>query len=222
MPGGCVVIGPAVIGPAVIGPAVSGLAGGIASGKSRVARAFGALGCVVVDSDREARAALERPEVIEELVALWGEDVLDANGAIDRRRVATIVFEDPAKRERLEGLIHPMIKRTRAQVIREAEAKGAPGVIIDAPLLFEAGLDAECDATVFVESPRDVRVRRVVEHRGWDEAELDRRERAQMPIDEKRARCDHVVVNDGTADVDARVREVFRAILEGLEKRHGA
>ena len=81
----------------------------------------------------------------------------------------------------------------------------------DAPLLFAAGVERECDATVVVEASRDVRLRRVIEKRGWDEVELGRRERVQMPLEEKRARCDHVVVNEGD---DA-------ALVEAVERVFG-
>ncbi|GAB4521872.1 MAG: dephospho-CoA kinase [Phycisphaerales bacterium] len=194
-------------------PVVIGMAGGIASGKSRVASEFEALGCVVVDSDKEARAALERPEVVRTLVSWWGGGILDDKGEVDRSEVASIVFNDASQRERLEGLIHPMVKHTRAEVVARAREAGAPGVIIDAPLLFEAGLDKECDATVFVEAERAVRLRRVITKRGWDEAELDRREAAQLPLDEKRRRADYVVDNQGD---DEALREAVRRVFDAV------
>ncbi len=198
-------------------PVVIGMAGGIASGKSRVASEFGAVGCVVVDSDLEARAVLRRPEVISTLVGWWGNAILNEEGGIDRSKVAAIVFNEPDQRVRLEALIHPLIYLTRSEAIKKAAAAGAPGVIIDAPLLFEAGLDAECDATVFVHADRAVRLHRVVTTRGWDEAELDRREAAQMPLEEKRSRCDHVIINNGDDEaLRASVEGVFRAVRRSI------
>lgn len=193
-------------------PPVIGIAGGIGSGKSTVARAFEQLGCLVLDSDAEAKRALERTEVRDELVRWWGPGVLDADGGIDRRRVAQIVFADAAERRRLEGLIHPLVKKTRREAI--AMATGRPGVVIDAPLLFEAGLEGECDEVVFVEASRAVRLARVLRSRGWDEAEFDRREAAQMPLDEKRRRCRFVIENE---DDEPRVEEA-RAVLEAVRR----
>ncbi len=191
-------------------PLVIGLAGGIGAGKSEVARLLAELGCVVVDSDVQARAALERPEVKETLRNWWGDRVLAPDGRVDRSAIASIVFKDPAQRERLEGLIHPLIKQRRAELVARAASASAPGVVVDAPLLFEAGVDAECDAVIFVEAPREVRLRRVREARGWDEAELARREASQMPLEEKRRRSSAVVVNDGdTVALRARVRDAF-------------
>lgn len=195
---------------------VIGIAGGVGSGKSEVARVLAGLGAVVIDSDVQARAALERPEVKERLAEWWGAGVLRADGTVDRGAVADIVFKDPAERARLEGLVHPLVRARRADLVREAAEKGARMVVIDAPLLFEAGVDKECDAVIFVDTPREVRLGRVRAARGWDEAELDRRERNQMALREKRARSAYVVENSGDrAELEREVGRVFREVLRG-------
>ncbi|MEL7474196.1 MAG: dephospho-CoA kinase [Planctomycetota bacterium] len=176
-------------------PMVIGLAGGIGAGKSAVASAFAELGLLVSDSDRAAKAMLDRDEVSAMLVEWWGERVLDATGRVDRAGIAAIVFEQPHERERLEALVHPLLKAGRSELIERARTEGAPGVVIDAPLLFEAGLDEECDAVVFVAAPRAVRLERLRRDRGWDEHELARRERAQWPIERKREGCSHEIDN---------------------------
>lgn len=192
---------------------ILGLAGGIGSGKSAVAAVLGELGFVVSDSDAGARAVLERPEVVAELVRAFGQSVLDASGKPDRKAIADAVFGDEARRRTLEQIVHPRLHEERATLIEAARARGAAGVVIDAPLLFEAGVDAECDAVIFVDTPRAVRLARVVEGRGWTEAELARREAAQMPLDEKRRRSHQVVANDGDMDaLRARVRAAVEAI----------
>lgn len=200
-------------------PVIIGLAGGVGAGKSSVAAAFRDLGCAVIDSDQGARAALRLPRVKEEIHAWWGDVVLSADGEVDRAAVARIVFGDPAQRRRLESLIHPLLRGARQAAIDAAERGGVPAVILDAPLLFEAGLDAECDAVVFVEAPRSQRIARVA-RRGWDEAELDRREKSQLPLEQKRARAHHVVDNSADeARLRARVDEVFSAIMSGVRRR---
>lgn len=183
---------------------VIGIAGTIGAGKSLVASMFAELGCVVSDSDAEAKACLDQPDVQRTLAEWWGPSVLTPDtgpdgrplARIDRRAVAARVFADEAERRRLEALIHPRLRVTREALIANAERRGAPAVILDAPLLFEAGLDAECDAVVFVDAPLTERRRRVRERRGWDAAELDRRELAQWPPERKRTLSDHVVVNE--------------------------
>lgn len=198
---------------------ILGLAGGVGSGKSAVAAILGELGFVVSDSDAGARAVLERADVIEELVQAFGNGVLDANGKPDRKAIADAVFGDDAKRRTLEAIVHPRLHEERAARIAAARSKNAAGVVIDAPLLFEAGVDAECDAVIFVDTPREVRLRRVIEGRGWSEAELDRREAAQMPLSEKRERSDAVVSNDGDpAALRAQVMSALEAIEHGLSR----
>lgn len=218
-------------------PFIIGLAGGIGSGKSHVAKVFAGLGsprCMVIDSDRLAREALDRPEVRAQLVQWWGEGVLrdasdtgtSATGGsgreagsrvIDRAKVAAIVFDKPQERQRLEGLIHPLIRQSREEMIASALKTEAPPefVLVDAPLLFETGLDRECDAVVFVDAPRSVRLDRVRSTRGWSEAELARREASQWSVDEKRSKAAHVVDNGPNApDLREQARSILRMIGE--------
>lgn len=196
--------------------AIIGLAGGIGSGKSTVARAFARHGCLVSDSDAGVRALLATPEIVAELRSWWGDRVVAGDGTADRRAIAAIVFNDDAERRRLEGLLHPRLGAERAALIERAAREQTPGVIIDAPLLFEAGLDAECDAVVFVEVSRAERLRRVAP-RGWDDAELARREAAQMSLDEKRARSGYVIENTGgEAALDEPAGRILRQVREDL------
>ena len=208
-----------IVSEAVRQVPVIGLAGGIGAGKSAVARAMVELGCVVSDSDTLARAALERDDVRAQLVSWWGDGVFGADGAVDRGAVARIVFGDEVQRLRLEALVHPLVRVSRGEAIARAEAAGARAFVIDAPLLFEAGLDAECDVVVFVEAPRAVRLARVRQHRGWDEAELARRESAQLGNDEKRRRADVVVANGEDAGLASRVGAVLDRIAPGRDGR---
>jgi dephospho-CoA kinase len=192
-------------------PLVIGIVGGIASGKSTVAQAFADLGCVVGDSDLHAREALAQPDVRKQLIEWWGDDILNTQGDPDRTKIAAIVFRDPAQRARLEALIHPLVHARRARQI--AESTDAPAFIIDAPLLLEAGVDKECDAVVFVETPRDVRLKRAKENRGWDEQEFTRREKAQLDLKAKRARADHIIPNtDDRATLARRCKDLLERI----------
>lgn len=196
---------------------VIGLAGGIGSGKSSVARAFASLGCLVIDSDAEVRTLLTLGEVKRALVSWWGKGVLNDDGEVDRGAVARIVFTDASQRARLEGLLHPMLRTNREAMKRRARDAGAPALILDAPLLFEAGLDTECDAIVFVDTPRQTRLDRVRRGRGWSEEELDRREKSQLPLEEKRSRSDYVLRNDG--DPASLEGEVSRLLARMLTRR---
>lgn len=203
--------------PETARPPVIGLAGAIGAGKSTVAGMLGEAGCLVSDADRLAREALEDPEVLAQLVGWWGAGVVDGTGTADRRAIAGIVFEDAEARSRLEGLIHPRVHAARSAAFEAAPA-GTPALVIDAPLLFEAGLDDQCDSVIFVDAARQTRLERVAE-RGWDAAELDRREAAQWPLDRKRRASDHVLINDADpASLRTQVLELLETIVAGRDR----
>lgn len=199
---------------------VIGLVGGVGAGKSAVAACLARLGCVVIDSDKRAKQKLNEPTVRDELVRWWGAGILDSKGGVDRSKIAQIVFHSPAERQRLEGLIHPLLASERAQTIRQAADSGASGVVIDAPLLLEAGLADQCDVVLFVESPRETRLQRVIKNRGWDEQELDRREKSQEGLEKKRRIAHDVIVNTGSADdLFCEVSSVFRGLQRKASQR---
>ncbi len=208
-------------------PPVLGLTGGIASGKSTVARILREEGCVVADSDELAHEAFDDPGIRGQVLAWWGDRVSEGlpgdpprDGApprIDRRAVAAIVFESPGERARLEALTHPWIARRRQALFAAAPA-GTRALVIDAPLLHEAGLAGGCDKVIFVETPEDLRVSRAQVRRGWDASELARREAAQWPLDRKRSLADHVIRNDGDP---ASLRAQVRAVLDEVSPVRG-
>jgi dephospho-CoA kinase len=186
---------------------VVGLIGGIGSGKSRVAQLLARRGARVVSGDELAHAALRQPEVRDRIVARWGPGVLDGSGEIDRRRVAAIVFADPAELKALERMTHPWIKeRIRAEAVAAAADPSVQLVVLDAAVMLEAGWEGVCDRLVFVDAPRERRLGRVAGQRGWSAADLEARERAQLPLTEKAARADHVL--DNAASLDNLERQV--------------
>lgn len=189
---------------------VIGLVGGIAAGKSKVAEILRDLGCLVCDSDALGREALRDPVIKGELRRWWGEGVFDETGEVSRPAVANIVFKDAAERARLEALTHPWIESRRRALFASAPP-GTKALVIDAPLLLEAGIDRECDRIIFVDSPRALRLDRVKRKRGWTEEELNRREASQLPLDEKRRRAHDVVVNDGDRN---RLAQSVSTVLE--------
>jgi dephospho-CoA kinase len=196
-------------------PPVIGLTGGIGAGKSAVAMIFAELGCVVSDSDQDSRVILAEPEVLETIRGWWGPGVITSDGKPDRSVIAEHIFRNSEDRARLERLIHP-----RVHMAREHAFSAAPpltrALVIDAPLLFEAGIDASCDAVIFVDTPAAVRLERVRSNRGWDEFEWSRRESAQMPLAEKRSRA--TVVIDNSVGID-RLRPKVEAVLNALAPR---
>jgi dephospho-CoA kinase len=192
-------------------PPVVGIIGGIGSGKSLVAAEFAAHGGHLIAADQLGHEALRQPAIKARVVARWGEPVQDATGEIDRKRLAAIVFADANERQALEAMTHPYIGRRIREEI--AKARGRPEVrliVLDAAVMVEAGWQGVCDHVVFVDAPRETRLRRLTEKRGWSAQELETRERAQMSTDEKRRHADAIIENGGTPEqVAERVRELL-------------
>ncbi|NOT01113.1 MAG: dephospho-CoA kinase [Phycisphaerales bacterium] len=194
---------------------VIGLAGGIAAGKSLVADELRRLGALVIDSDELIHQELAKREVVEALRGWWGEAACGSDGRVDRRKIGEIVFNDVAERVRLESYLHPRIEARRREMMAACDGDAnVRAVVINAPLLYEVGLDAACDVVIFVECDRAKRVARAGNTRGWTEAEYDRREKAQKPLDAKAAAADHTVVNNSTVDaLRSQIQTLFAQLV---------
>jgi len=203
--------------------AVIGLTGGIGSGKSTVARMFAERGATVIDADAIVHE-LQAPgaPLVDEIARAFGPDVLDADGALDRKALADRVFRDPEARQRLNALVHPKVGAEFARRLQAAQSAGAPLVVLDIPLLFESrragaggasGMDFR--ATVLVWVPEEVQIERQMARDGCTRTEAERRVRAQMPLDEKRDLADHVVDNSGDlAETARQVDEIVRQLVD--------
>ncbi|MFQ5591009.1 MAG: dephospho-CoA kinase [Phycisphaerae bacterium] len=194
---------------------IIGLVGGIGAGKSSVASILESLGAAVIDSDRLTHDELRDAEVIATLRTWWGARVCPDEGSVDRQAVASIVFDDPAELTRLEALLYPRLARRREELIRVYSADQAVvAIVLDAPKLYEAGLHRLCDAVIFVEADREVRLKRLATSRGWSERQLRKRENLQKSLDEKRAIADYAIVNhSAVADLRPAVERVLAAVL---------
>jgi dephospho-CoA kinase len=180
---------------------VVGLIGGIGGGKSQVAAAFARQGARIIAGDQLGQAALREPDVRTRVVARWGDGILDEGGAIDRRRLAAIVFADPNERKALEAITHPWIHRRIRDEIEEAgKNPEVPLIVLDAAIMLEAGWNEVCDRLIYIEAPRAMRLERVARQRGWTEKEVDAREQAQLPLTEKVVRADHVLDNSASLE----------------------
>lgn len=178
-----------------------GLTGNIAAGKSAVADRLRAHGLTVIDADALAREVVApRTPALEAIVARWGARVLRADGTLDRAVLRSIVFADPAERTALEAITHPAIERLRSVRVAEAAARGETLVILDIPLLFEAGLTKSVDQILLVDAPVAVRRERLVRARGLSAAEADAMIAAQWPAEEKRPRADWIIENAGSLE----------------------
>jgi dephospho-CoA kinase len=186
---------------------VIGIIGGIASGKSAVAAAFGRLGAAVVDADALAREALDTQTIREAIVARFGPRVLGDAGQIDRRALAEIVFADAAELAVLNRIVHPFVLgRAEALIARHQRDPAVKAVVLDMPLLVEVGWADRCDRIVFVRCDRAARMERARRGRSMDERTVEIRENFQISLDTKAALADNTI--DNNSDFSALVRQV--------------
>lgn len=194
---------------------VIGITGNIASGKSTVARMFEALGARIIDADEIARIVVEPgAPAWEEIVSEFGRDILEPDGAINRKRLADIVFGDEAKRKRLNDITHPRIGERISELLREYEKEGAPVVMVEATLIVErGGLKNLIDGLIVVTADEETQIERLIRDKGFTREEALSRLRAQMPAREKMMHGDYIIDNSGSLeDTRARVKAVSEAI----------
>jgi dephospho-CoA kinase len=189
---------------------VLGLTGGIGSGKSMVAQMFSQLGAVVIDADKLAREVVEPGQpALEEIAATFGPQVLLPDGRLDRPKLGDIIFADPTQRAKLDGITHP---RIRARMEEEIKARrSGPGVlIVDIPLLYENDRGRSVERVIVVWVDPQTQLQRLRERDGLTADAARQRIAAQMPLEAKRARADHVIDNSGNrADTQAQVEAIY-------------
>lgn len=197
---------------------VFGLTGGIASGKSAVAARMRERGVPVIDADQLSRDAVAvGSRGLAAIVEAFGKDVLQADGALDRKKLATVVFGDDERRRTLNAIVHPEVGRLSMAATERHRAEGAPLVCYEAALLVENGIADGFRPLVVVSAPEDVQLARAVARDGATRDEALARIRAQMPLATKIAAADHVIENTGTlADLHRRTDEVLAAIRTKL------
>lgn len=196
---------------------IVGLTGGIATGKSTVARRLKELGARLIDADHLAREVVEPGEpAFEEIRARFGPEVIGPDGRIDRARLGEIIFRDEKAREDLESIIHPRVRQRIRTTIERLRQEGDDCVIVcDIPLLFETGAALEwVDRTLVVYAPKEVQRERLIRRSGLDPQEADRRIAAQLPTEEKVRRADDVIDNSG--DLENTLQQVDRLWKEWM------
>jgi len=179
---------------------VIGQVGQVCAGKSSIADAFRRHGARVYDADKSVHEIYTRPDVIREVRAMFGPDVLNEKGEVDRKVLGKIVFNDRAKLKRLTSeIIFPRTGEAVLQAIEAFQKSDAPALLLDAPSLFESGRQDVCDIIVYVSAPIERR-EQWAQKRGWLPGEIARRESMLENDSEKRKRADAHIVNDGTLD----------------------
>ena len=194
---------------------VYGLTGGIGAGKSTVAGMFQESGIPVVLADDVGReVASKGSDGLAEIVRSFGPDVLDGNGELDRRKLGTLIFNDPDRRRELEGILHPRVRDQSRELFSQLEQAGNKIVVYESALLYETQRHTEMRGVILVTASEEQLIARVRSRDGSEEEAVRQRIKAQMDEEEKRGLADYIVENNG--DLQALRREVDSLIEQLL------
>ena len=203
---------------------IIGILGGIGAGKSTVAAELAKLGCAVIDADKIAGQLLQTDAVKAQIRSKFGQAVFDANGRIDRKKLAEIAFQGSEKLKLLNRIIHPPALKRAEEMITECENEEKAAIVLDMPLLAEVGWDKRCDKLIFVDCHEKIRLQRLKEPAFFDEKplcdekHLKARENFQISLDNK-AKIAHYII-DNNSDFPALVKQVGR-IFSCIETSSG-
>jgi dephospho-CoA kinase len=199
---------------------IAGLTGGIATGKSTVSSILREAGAIIIDADAIARDAVKKNlPAWHEIVKTFGKDVLLPDGEIDRARLGDIIFQDASKKEILNKIVHPHVIQRVAEMIEEIGKESPDSVVIlDVPLLIEAGMDKGLKEVVLVYTPEDIQKKRLIERDKISDETAFLRIRSQMPIEKKREFSTIIIDNSGTIEATKRrALEVFDSLKKKLD-----
>jgi dephospho-CoA kinase len=199
-----------------------GLTGGIATGKSLAAGFFAQKGAFLIDADSVARqAVMPGTPGLARIAGQFGQTVLDSSGALDRKKLGSLVFADSDKRMKLEEILHPIILSNVFSRIEDLRNQGHVGIVVaDIPLLFECGIQKQFDKTVLVYADSSVQLQRLITRDRLAEVQAIQRLSAQLPIAEKRQLADFIIDNNGIlTELEARVTAVWSTLCELLQKK---
>ncbi|MEM9195454.1 MAG: dephospho-CoA kinase [Myxococcota bacterium] len=193
-----------------------GLTGGIASGKSTVARMFGELGIPIVDADQLARdvVAVGTPG-LKKITEAFGTDYLTEDGTLDRAKMGSLVFGDEDARKRLNAIVHPLIAQAGMQALQSLADHPAPYRIYEAALLVENKIHRMFPTLIVVAVDPSTQLTRLMERDGFSREEAEARIASQMPLEEKTAVADHVIDNGGSPEETRAQVEAIHQTLRG-------
>lgn len=178
-----------------------GLTGGLASGKTTVAKKLLEWSYPVIDADRLAKENSEPgSQGFAEIIQHFGPGVLDVHGHLDRKKIAALVFSSPEDLRILEGILHPLVQVEVQSQRRWLEDQGCHVAFYDVPLLFEKKLESQFDRTLLIAATTELQVERMKLHRGWTDQEITSRLKSQWSMEEKRKRATDVIENNGSLE----------------------
>lgn len=192
-----------------------GLTGGIASGKSTVAKILAELGAAIINADNLAREVVAPDqEAWREIVAAFGNEILQHDRSLDRQKLRAIIFNNADARKQLEAIVHPRVRALAERRIREHAAAGYDVIVYEVPLLFEGNLQESLRPVVLVACEEQTQRRRLQQRDGLDQTAAQKHIDAQMTLEEKRRRADYVIENNGSLE---ELRRQTQAVLEKIK-----
>ncbi len=198
-----------------------GLTGGIASGKSHVARVFRDLGAQLIDADRIVHELLQpRQQAWHSIVEHFGKGILAAGDCIDRKKLGEIIFHDPEQRAWLNSCLHPKVFDVYLSQVRQMRTRPSNTIIIfDAALLVETGYHRKMDRLIVVYAEQEQQIERLMKRDNFTKEQALARIKSQMPLSEKRGHADYVIDNTGSRErTTEQAREVFHKLKQEAEK----
>lgn len=189
------------------------LTGNFGMGKSTVLRLFKTLGAYTIDADELVRDIFKKPETINRIAALMGKEVITKKYVVDKKRLASMIFNDPEKRKTLERIIHPEVLKTARDIKSTILLKDPHAIILfEIPLLFEAGYEKIFDRIIVVHCNKKTAITRLI-RKGFPKEEAIKRMQAQIPISRKKASADFLINNNSTIEkTKTQVRRIFNLL----------
>ena len=193
---------------------IIGLTGGIATGKSQSSKIFKELGCYIIDADKLSRTLTTKDsKCLKEIVETFGTDILNYNGTLNRKKLGQIVFNDKQAKMDLERIIHPHIIKKTNEII--AKKYNKTNIIVDAPLLFEVGLDRVCDKVIVIYARYHIQIARFMKRDNLSKEDAIKRIALQMPIEDKMRLADITIDNSGTLiDLKKNIKFIYRMLIK--------
>jgi dephospho-CoA kinase len=189
---------------------IIGLTGGIGSGKTMVAKYIESLGIPVYIADEEARKLMDSQEIINKISTAFGDGILD-NGNLDRKKLANLVFDNPAKLRKLNSIVHPQVKKHFDTWVKEN--KDHPLVVKEAAILFETGGDAYCDAVITVTAPLETRLQRVIERDKTNRESVLKRMESQWTDEQRVAKSDYIIHNITVKETYKQIEQILKLLI---------
>lgn len=188
-------------------PVIVGIYGGVASGKNLISSLFVQMGAEEIDADKEVHKVLKYKSVRRKIKYVFGTEVFNPKGYVDRSALAKVVFDDKQALEALEDIVIPPVINKIRKKIDSLSFSTVPAIILNAPMLRGSDLECLVDYGVYIDAPLEIRDKRAQETRGWEPGEVYRRESKQPSREDKMAVCKYTIVND-TNEIEAHLQVI--------------